>query len=160
LGEQARRSIGLDASYQRLLAKGYEPRRRTVLSLTADVIAKHLRGDQHIGLYPLGDDDTCWWVAADFDKSSAMLDALAYLKVARTQGIPAGLEVSQSGRGAHVWIFFAQATLAVTARRIATSLLAEAMQLRGSMNLASYDRLFPSQDFRTGRGLGTSLQHR
>jgi hypothetical protein len=71
------------------------------LTLTAEVIAKHLRGDLHIGLYPLGDDDTCWWVAADFDKNSAMLDALAYLKAARAYGIPAALEVSQSGRGAH-----------------------------------------------------------
>jgi hypothetical protein len=71
------------------------------LTLTAEVIAKHLRGDLHIGLYPLGDDDTCWWVAADLEKNSAMLDALAYLKAARAYGIPAALEVSQSGRGAH-----------------------------------------------------------
>ena len=41
------------------------------LPLTPDVIGQHLRGEVHIGLYPLGDDDTCWWVAADFDKHSA-----------------------------------------------------------------------------------------
>ncbi|HZE18259.1 MAG TPA: helicase, partial [Mycobacterium sp.] len=93
------------------------------LPLTADVIAKHLRGDHHIGLYPLGDDDTCWWVAADFDKEAAMLDALAFMKAARAHQVPAALEVSQSGRGAHVWIFFAQATSAAVARHIATSLL-------------------------------------
>jgi hypothetical protein len=46
-------------------------------------------------------------VSADFDKDTAMLDALAYLKAARANAIPAALEVSQSGRGAHVWIFFA-----------------------------------------------------
>ena len=86
-----------------------------------------------------------------------MLDALAYLKVARAYGIPAALEVSQSGRGAHVWIFFAQATPASAARRIATSLLGEAMQLRGSMSLTSYDRLFPSQDVHTGRGMGNLI---
>jgi superfamily II DNA or RNA helicase len=127
------------------------------LRLTREVIDKHLRGDHHIGLYPLGDDDTCWWVAADFDKDSAMLDALAYLKAARAQHIPAALEVSQSGRGAHVWIFFAQATSASAARQIATSLLGEAFQLRGSMQLSSYDRLFPSQDVHTGRGMGNLI---
>jgi hypothetical protein len=127
------------------------------LPLTADVIGQHLRGDIHIGLYPLGDDDTCWWVAADFDKEVAMLDALAYMKGARAHKVSAALEVSQSGRGAHVWIFFAQATSAATARSVATSLLGEAFQLRGSMHLSSYDRLFPSQDVHTGRGMGNLI---
>lgn len=127
------------------------------LALTADAIDKHLRGDHHIGFYPLGDDDTCWWVAADFDKDSVMLDALAYVKAARSYGIPAALEVSQSGRGAHAWIFFADATPASAARRIATSLLGEAIRLRGSMSLTSYDRLFPSQDVHTGRGVGNLI---
>ncbi len=127
------------------------------LPFTPDVVDKHLRGELHIGLYPLGDDDTCWWVAADFDKEAAMLDALAYMKAARAHNVPAALEVSQSGRGAHVWIFFAQATSAATARSIATSLLGEAFQLRGSMHLTSYDRLFPSQDIHTGRGMGNLI---
>ena len=127
------------------------------LPLTADVIGQHLRGDVHIGLYPLGDDDTCWWVAADFDKEAAMLDALAYMKAARAHKVPGALEVSQSGRGAHVWIFFAQTTSAAAARSVATSLLGEAFQLRGSMHLSSYDRLFPSQDVHTGRGMGNLI---
>ena len=127
------------------------------LPLTPDVIGQHLRGEVHIGLYPLADDDTCWWVAADFDKEAAMLDALAYMKAARAHNVPAALEVSQSGRGAHVWSFFAQATSGATARSIATSLLGEAFQLRGSMHLSSYDRLFPSQDIHTGRGMGNLI---
>ncbi|HTX96249.1 MAG TPA: hypothetical protein VME67_16125, partial [Mycobacterium sp.] len=103
------------------------------------------------------DDDTCWWIAADFDKEAAMLDALAYMKAARSHGIPAALEVSQSGRGAHVWIFFAHAIAASVTRSIATSLLGEAFRLRGSMHLSSYDRLFPSQDVHTGRGVGNLI---
>ena len=127
------------------------------LPLTPEVIDAHLRGEAHIGLYPLSDDDTCWWVAADFDKEAAMLDALAYMKAARSYGIPAALEVSQSGRGAHVWIFFAHAIAASVARSIATSLLSEAFRVRGSMHLSSYDRLFPSQDVHTGRGVGNLI---
>jgi superfamily II DNA or RNA helicase len=127
------------------------------LPLTPDVIGQHLRGEVHIGLYPLGDDDTCWWVAADFDKDAATLDALAYMKAARAYQVPAALEVSQSGRGAHVWIFFARATSAATACTIATNLLGEAFQLRGGMHLSSYDRLFPSQDVHTGRGMGNLI---
>src|SRR3954454_21620943 len=76
------------------------------LPLTPEVLAAHLTGDIHIGLYPmLAGDQTCW-LAADFDGQAAMLDALAYLKAARGVGAPAALEVSRSGVGAHVWIFF------------------------------------------------------
>lgn len=79
------------------------------------------------------------------------------MKAARAHKVPAALEVSQSGRGAYVWIFFAQATSAATTRRIATSLLGEAFQLRGSMHLSSYDRLFPAQDIHSGRGVGNLI---
>ncbi len=137
--------------------KGMSAADASYLPLTEDIVDRHLRGKHHIGVYPLADDDTCWWVAADFDKDTAMLDALAYLKAARATDIPAALEVSQSGRGAHVWIFFAAATPAVSARRIATGLLAEAIGLRGRMSLSSYDRLFPSQDTHTGRGVGNLI---
>jgi superfamily II DNA or RNA helicase len=56
-----------------------------------------------------------------------------------------------------VWIFFARAILASVARSVATSLLSEAFRLRGSMHLTSYDRLFPSQDVHTGRGVGNLI---
>jgi hypothetical protein len=78
------------------------------LLLTPTVVAEHLRGLHHIGLYPLTEQETCWWVTADFDGGAAMLDVLAYVKAARFRRIPAALEVSQSGRGAHAWIFSAR----------------------------------------------------
>jgi superfamily II DNA or RNA helicase len=127
------------------------------LPLTPLVVADHLRGEQHIGLYPLTEQDTCWWVAADFDGGAAMLDALAYAKAARFRGIPAALEVSQSGRGAHIWIFFSAAVPASAARQLGTGLIHEAMALRGSMSLASYDRLFPAQDVHSGKGMGNLI---
>jgi hypothetical protein len=73
-----------------------------------------------------------------------MLDALAYLKAARAIGVPAVLEVSRSGVGAHAWIFFAGAVPAGAARRLGGGLLREAIAMRGRMDLLSYDRLFPS----------------
>lgn len=119
---------------------------RPYLRLTDRVVEAHLKGEVHLGLYPLLTGGTCHWLAADFDGPSAMLDALAYLKAARAVGVPAALEVSRSGIGAHVWIFFTGPAPAATARELGSGLLREAIALRGRMNLTAYDRLFPSQD--------------
>jgi superfamily II DNA or RNA helicase len=137
--------------------KGVPHAERDYLSLTAGVLSAHLSGQMHLGLYPLLDGDRCWWLAADFDGSAAMLDALNYIKAARALGVPAGLEVSRSGTGAHTWIFFTGPVPAETARRLGTGLLREAMALRGQMSLASYDRLFPSQDTLPAGGVGNLI---
>ena len=126
--------------------RGHTAARPDYLPLTDEIVTAHLSGTTHLGLYPLLPDNRCHWVAADFDGSAALLDALAYLKAARALGVPTGLEVSRSGVGAHVWTFFTGAVPAATARRLALGLLREAMTLRGEMDLSSYDRLFPSQD--------------
>jgi superfamily II DNA or RNA helicase len=116
-----------------------------------------LSGELDLGLYPLLDGDRCWWLAADFDGPAAMLDALAYLKAARAVGASAGLEVSRSGVGAHVWLFFTAPVAAETARRMGTGLLREAITLRGRMDLSGYDRLFPSQDVLPAGGVGNLI---
>lgn len=120
------------------------------LPLTAEVIEAHLLGEIHIGLYPMLPGDQTNWLAADFDGPAAMLDALAYLKAARAVGAPAALEISKSGLGAHVWIFFTHPVPASTARQLGMALLREAIAIRGRMDLRSYDRLFPSQDVLPG----------
>ncbi|MHA7271258.1 TOTE conflict system archaeo-eukaryotic primase domain-containing protein [Arthrobacter sp. HLT1-20] len=137
--------------------KGSSRNEANFLPLTPETIASHLRGDSHIGFYPLLQNDTCWWIAADFDGAAAMMDALAYVKAARFRGIPAALEISQSGRGAHVWIFFSAPVTGERARQLGTGLIHEAMGLRGTMKLSSYDRLFPSQDFHSGKGMGNLI---
>lgn len=121
---------------------------RRPLPLTTEVLEAHLRSDDDlfIGLYPLLPDATCWWLAADFDGPAAMLDAHAYVKAAASLGVPCGLEISQSGRGAHAWTFFTSPVPAADARAMGTACIHRAMALRGSMLLASYDRLFPNQD--------------
>ena len=100
--------------------KGVPHAERDYLPLTAEVLSAHLSGQMHLGLYPLLDGDRCWWLAADFDGSAAMLDALNYIKAARALSVPAGLEVSRSGTGAHTWIFFTGPVPAETARRLGT----------------------------------------
>lgn len=137
--------------------KGVRHEDRDYLPLSKEVVRAHLAGDRHVGLYPLLDGDLCWWLAADFDGQTAMLDALAYLKAARTWSVPAALEVSRSGVGAHAWVFFAAPVPAESARRLATALLREAMALRGHMDLTSYDRLFPSQDVLPTGGVGNLI---
>jgi hypothetical protein len=137
--------------------KGVRHEDRTYLPLTPAVLASHLKGEVHIGLYPLLDGDRCWWLAADFDGPEAMFDALMYVKAGRALQVPVALEVSRSGVGAHAWVFFTSPVPAEMARRLGTGLLREAMALRGRMSLASYDRLFPSQDLLPAGGVGNLI---
>ncbi len=119
---------------------------RELLVMTDDVVTSHLEGEIELGMYPLLRDDRCAFLACDFDGASWMLDALALHDAARASGIPAALERSRSGEGAHVWIFFTEPVLAADARRIGFHLLREAMAARAELDLASYDRFFPAQD--------------
>ena len=137
--------------------KGSKPADQRYLPLTPEVLAAHLTGDVHIGLYPMLPGDQTCWLAADFDGPAAMLDALAYLKAARAAGAPAAVEVSRSGVGAHVWIFFTDPIPAATARQVGTGLVREAIAIRGRMDLRCYDRLFPSQDLLLGSGPGNLI---
>ncbi len=137
--------------------KGTDRKAASYLPLTAEVVSAHLVGDVFIGLYPLRADNSCHFMVADFDGPAAMLDALAYAKAARANGVPAALEISQSGRGAHVWVFFTEAVAAAVARLVGTALVHEAMVLRGSMDLRSYDRLFPDQDVLPEGGFGNLI---
>ena len=54
-------------------------------------------------------------------------------------------------------MFFPSPVPAEMARRLGTGLLREAMALRGRMSLASYDRLFPSQDLLPAGGVGNLI---
>jgi hypothetical protein len=137
--------------------RGMDRKAATHLPLTGEVVSTHLVGDVFIGLYPLLTDNSCHFLVADFDGPAAMLDALAYAKAARASAVPAALEISQSGRGAHVWVFFTEAVAAAVARSVGTALVHEAIVLRGSMDLRSYDRLFPNQDVLPEGGFGNLI---
>ena len=79
---------------------------KTYLSLTDQQFQKHLNGEQLIGIYPLLQDNTSWFIAADFDKDNWAEECQIFIKTCREKNITAYLERSRSGKGGHVWIFF------------------------------------------------------
>lgn len=120
---------------------------RELLPLTDGVLSSHLAGEVHAGVYPLMRGDLCTLLACDFDGPGWLLDALAYHDAAHAAGVPTAIERSRSGDGAHVWTFFSGAVAASAARHVGIGLVREAMALRSELDLESYDRLFPAQDF-------------
>jgi hypothetical protein len=123
------------------------------LPLTDQVIHDHLAGEKVIGCYPLLKDNSCWFLACDFDKDGWSLDSLAFLNVATQFGVPTYLERSRSGKGGHVWIFFSCSVPAVSARQIGMRLLRKTMDVRADIDLASYDRFFPNKTLCPRAGL-------
>jgi hypothetical protein len=128
-----------------------------LFSLSEEVIRDHLLGKETIGVYPLLQDDTCWFVVVDFDKKSWKADACAFLKICHKTGVPAFLERSRSGNGGHVWIFFASPVQAALARKLASAILTRTMERHYALGLDSYDRLFPSQDTMPKGGFGNLI---
>jgi hypothetical protein len=100
-------------------------------------------------------DETCVFLAVDFDKASWRDDAAAFRETCRDLDLPVALERSRSGRGAHVWLFFNEAIPAALARRLGSHVLTETMERRPEIGLDSYDRLFPNQDTMPQGGFGS-----
>ena len=117
----------------------------------------HLGGKYTAGVYPLLPDDTCWFVALDFDEASWMDDVAAFVETSRCHALSPAVERSRSGNGAHVWFFFTAPVPARDARDMASFLLTETMRLRRELKLESYDRLFPSQDTLPQGGFGNLI---
>lgn len=92
--------------------------------MTDEVIRWHLSGRDGdgqpfaAGVYPLLPDETCFFLIVDFDKAGWHEDAAAFLDTCHRLTLPAALEQSRSGRGAHVWLFFDEAIPAALARRL------------------------------------------
>ncbi|GHT93259.1 DEAD/DEAH box helicase [Betaproteobacteria bacterium] len=130
---------------------------RVLLPLTDAVIYKHLAGDHTVGVYPLLENDTCHFLAVDFDEAEWRDDARAFIQSCSELGVPAALEISRSGQGAHVWIFFAGAISARDARRLGTAIISHACARTRQLKLTSYDRLFPNQDTMPKGGFGNLI---
>lgn len=107
---------------------------RQFIPVSDEVVQWHLQGYDHkgnefvMGFYPMLLDETCYFLAADFDKASWENDVVAVLKTCHRMSLPAVLERSRSGKGAHVWLFFEDAISAGLARRLGASILTETME--------------------------------
>lgn len=128
--------------------------------LTYDVYENHLRGSI-IGIYPLMDDDTCFFLAFDFDdkleEKNIKDDVLAFWSVCDEYKVPISVEKSRSGKGFHVWLFFNEKVKAITARKLGSLLLSKTMEIRDNLKISSFDRMFPSQNFLPKGGYGNLI---
>ena len=139
---------------------------REYLPLTDDVIERHLRGqtpnepgykDYVVGIYPMLHDETCWFLAVDFDKSNWQDDISAFLETCNQIAIPVAIERSRSGNGGHAWIFFEESISCSLARMLGSFLITETMRNRPEIGFDSYDRFFPNQDTLPEGGFGNLI---
>jgi superfamily II DNA or RNA helicase len=125
--------------------------------LDHSAIHSHLIGRHTIGTYAIREDDSCIFLAADFDGDGWMQDVEAYRRAAEQMGNSVGIERSRSGNGGHAWIFFARPVPAVLARRLGTLIVARASSFHQGMKLSTYDRFFPNQDTCPKGGFGNLI---
>ena len=129
---------------------------RELKPLTEDIILNHLKGKITIGIYPLLPGDLCNFLAIDFDKKTFEKDVVAFWNICDELDIPIYVERSRSGNGAHIWIFFEESIPARIARKMGNILLTKTME-KASLDLDSYDRLFPNQDTMPKGGFGNLI---
>jgi superfamily II DNA or RNA helicase len=137
-------------------------KKRELLPLTKEVIDSHLRNKDEngagiIGVYPLLPNETCLFLAVDFDEENWKDDITTFRSVCKEFEIPVAIERSRSGNGGHAWLFFEEPILAVSARKLGNALLTKAMSVRHEIRFTSYDRMFPNQDFMPKGGFGNLI---
>lgn len=130
---------------------------RQLVPVDDHVLYRHLAGEIVAGVYPLLADDTCFFLAVDFDEADWREDLLSFVQSCRELGVPVALEISRSGNGAHAWIFFARAVAAQDARRLGTAIISHTCVRTRQLKLSSYDRLFPNQDRMPKGGFGNLI---
>lgn len=126
-------------------------------ALDEHAIEDHLRGSIVAGIYPMLQDETCYFLAMDFDEADWQIDISMVREVCTEFHIPVAVERSQSGNGGHVWFFFENRISATLARKFGTALVTFSMNRRYEIRFKSYDRLFPNQDTMPKGGFGNLI---
>lgn len=136
-----------------------ECKHKEYIPLDEKIIEAHLRGQNNlvIGVYPLLLNETCHFLAIDFDDEGWQKDVSTLRVVCTLFDIPISVERSRSGNGAHVWFFFEQPISASLARRFGSAMLTYAMSKQHDIPFKSYDRLFPNQDTIPKGGFGNLI---
>ena len=138
-----------------------EPSRTTAkkeyIPFSDEVVLRHLQGTETVGIYPLLEDNTSYFIVADFDDENWKESVQKLYSVCSKFEIPSYIERSRSGNGAHLWIFFEGNFPAEQTRKLLYELLREASIISHFDKEPSFDRLFPNQDFHSGKGLGNLI---
>jgi superfamily II DNA or RNA helicase len=126
-------------------------------ALDEHVIEDHLRGNAVVGIYPMLPDETCYFLAIDFDGAEWQRDISLIREICMECNLPFAVERSRSGKGGHAWFFFEDRISAVLARKLGVALLTFSMDRRHEIRFKSYDRLFPNQDTMPKGGFGNLI---
>lgn len=135
---------------------------RKLAPLTEQDLFNHLAGKDYycrdvVGLYPLLNNNNCNFLVFDFDDEKYKEDVSAVHKTCSNYNIPSYIEISRSGNGAHLWIFFENETSAEDARKLGSAVLTETMKENTNISFKSYDRMFPNQDTIPKGGFGNLI---
>ena len=134
------------------IKKGYSPvtytfKGKDYIPINDNIIQKHLEGKIRLGTYVVVEQSMTKFLVIDLDKKSFIEDTRAIKKVCDELNLNPYIELSKSGNGIHIWFFFEEKVKASDARKLGDLLITKAMDLSNSIDMTSYDRMFPNQDF-------------
>ncbi|MHA7109029.1 TOTE conflict system archaeo-eukaryotic primase domain-containing protein [Sunxiuqinia elliptica] len=132
-------------------------KKKEYLPFDNSAIESHLSGEETCGIYPLLEDNTSFFIAVDFDKQNWKETILKLHNTCLTFKIPSYIERSRSGNGGHLWVFFENSFPAQQSRKIIFELLRHSNIISHFEKEPSFDRLFPNQDYHSGKGMGNLI---